>query len=155
MKRERPFMIGVEAARKDALLVEIFVRAGDDEIAVGLDDAQPVAQPFLRIAQMLEAMRGVHEIVGFVGDAGHELRVAVLEIPDPDIAHEGEEFAIERQRIGPAADIDAIANEIAPHEVRIAHPARDGFAQFFHSCLVNWESARSSSYAFLTNEIIL
>jgi hypothetical protein len=43
----------------------------------------------------------------FTGDARHESCVALLDVPDPDVALERKQFAAQRQRIRLAAKIDA------------------------------------------------
>ena len=59
-------MVRVESTRENPLLVQIFVRYGNDQIAARFDDAEPILEARFRLLEMLETMARMDEIIGLV-----------------------------------------------------------------------------------------
>src|SRR5438477_2329961 len=115
------------------LLVQVFVRHGDDQKASWAHDPDPSHQGRLRTVQVFQAMAGVHEVELVVRDARHELGVAVLDIPSPHRSHAGENPGVLAERIRPPTDVDALAYEIASMKQPVIKPPFGGLALLPHS----------------------
>src|SRR5690606_5840530 len=112
--------------------VKVFIRNRDYKIPAFANDTKPVAQPLDGIDQVLQAVAAVDEVLRTIGDAVQKLRISIIPVPCPDILHQREEFLVENQWIGLAADIQPFSNEISADEIGIAKPALNRFAAFFH-----------------------
>ena len=128
---ERPFVIGV-ARRDHALLVQILVRNGNDQMAAGFDDAQPVGQSLHGIDQMFQAMAGMNEIERSVGNPRHELSIAVGHVPGYDIVDTRKQFDVKGEGIGSGADIDSGSDEISRGETVVMDPSHHRLTCFLH-----------------------
>ena len=89
------------------------------EMPAGPDHAQPVAQALAGVDEVLQAVAAMDEIEFPIRHTLEELRVAVLPIPGLDRRHLAEQFPVQGQRIGFAADIQSPPDKIAINEVRI------------------------------------
>ena len=89
-------------------------------------------QRLTRIAHVLQAVAGMSEIEGLIGDRRKQLRVTVLQIPGAAASHQRKLFGILSQHIRPSADIETMAHEVAGRIPAVVQAAKQRFARFVH-----------------------
>src|SRR6266849_7967337 len=102
MRGERPLVIGIEAARPDALLIQILVRHDNQQTTMGPQYLPPARDGPPRIDQVLQAVAGVDPVELLRQDSGQRLCVTLRQVPV---------YAVRRDRVVPATDIDASPKE--------------------------------------------
>lgn len=135
-----PFVVAVECAWKDTLLIEVFIGNRDDQVTAGPQNPEPIRQSFLRLHKMLQAMTGMYKIEALVFNALHELRVPTILIPNANARYPWQQFLVHRQRVRTTADIYALTDKVTIDEVRLRQPPHNCFAALFHETDPTWQA---------------